>query len=137
MPSYPPPPFPQTPLPPPPMMPGRAVRPTMDLVAPFEPPASILPFLSRRSSAFTCHPTGSSSSPEMHNATQVTHMYHEQQLSALCGVHALNNLMQGPFFGAGDLGEIAARLDLLERELLDAATASYDDVSNHVDPATG
>ena len=37
-------------------------------------------------------------------------VYHEKQLSALCGVHALNNLLQGPYFGAGDLAELGARL---------------------------
>ena len=42
-------------------------------------------------------------------------LYHEQQLSALCGVHALNNLMQGPVCGAGDLAQIAHRLDEAER----------------------
>lgn len=37
-------------------------------------------------------------------------VYHEKQLSALCGVHALNNLLQGPYFGAGDLAELGASL---------------------------
>jgi hypothetical protein len=34
-------------------------------------------------------------------------MFHptEKQTAALCGVHALNNLIQGPFFSAVGLGE--------------------------------
>ena len=42
-------------------------------------------------------------------------LYHEQQLASLCGVHALNNLLQGPAFGAGDLASIAHELDAAER----------------------
>ena len=45
-------------------------------------------------------------------------LYHEKQELALCGVHALNNLMQGPAFGAGDLASIALKLDDAERALL-------------------
>jgi ataxin-3 len=44
-------------------------------------------------------------------------IYHEQQESALCGQHCLNNLLQGPHFTAVDLGEIAAALDNEERRL--------------------
>mmetsp|Transcript_51232 Transcript_51232/g.81392 ORF Transcript_51232/g.81392 Transcript_51232/m.81392 type:complete len:525 (+) Transcript_51232:36-1610(+) len=47
-----------------------------------------------------------------------THIYHERQLGALCGVHCVNNLLQGPRFGPGDLAEIAVRLDKKERRLL-------------------
>lgn len=46
------------------------------------------------------------------------HVYHERQLGALCGVHCVNNLLQGPRFGPGDLAEIAIRLDEKERRLL-------------------
>ena len=45
-------------------------------------------------------------------------LYHEKQLSALCGVHALNNLLQGPYFAPGDLADIARGLDQKERDLL-------------------
>lgn len=45
-------------------------------------------------------------------------IYHERQESALCGVHCLNNLFQGPMFGASDLSEIALELDAQEREYM-------------------
>jgi len=47
-----------------------------------------------------------------------TYIYHERQLGALCGVHCVNNLLQGPRFGPGDLAEIGVRLDKKERRLL-------------------
>ncbi|EDQ91092.1 uncharacterized protein MONBRDRAFT_24015 [Monosiga brevicollis MX1] len=42
-------------------------------------------------------------------------VYHERQESALCAQHALNSLLQGSFFSASDLGEIACQLDEEER----------------------
>ena len=51
-------------------------------------------------------------------------LYHEKQDLALCGVHALNNLLQGPAFGAGDLAAIALKLDEAERALLTDDTAA-------------
>jgi len=48
-------------------------------------------------------------------------IYHERQRDQLCGVHALNSLLQGPFFSAPDLAAIAAELDAEEQSLLDAA----------------
>ena len=45
-------------------------------------------------------------------------IYHEKQLSALCGVHALNNLLQGPYYGAGDLADVARAIDARELALL-------------------
>jgi len=47
-----------------------------------------------------------------------TYIYHERQLGALCGVHCVNNLLQGPRFGPGDLAEIGVRLDKKEQRLL-------------------
>ena len=44
-------------------------------------------------------------------------IYHEKQESKLCGQHCLNNLMQGSYFQAGDLADIAAQLDESERQL--------------------
>ncbi|KAJ3575102.1 hypothetical protein NP233_g1338 [Leucocoprinus birnbaumii] len=43
-------------------------------------------------------------------------IYHEkqQQGSMLCAQHALNSLLQGPYFTAPDLSEIARKLDRLE-----------------------
>jgi len=66
-------------------------------------------------------------------------MYHEKQLASLCGAHALNNLLQGPHFGAGDLAELAHRLDDDERALL-SRTGLQDArrvESNRVDQLTG
>ena len=39
------------------------------------------------------------------------YIYHEKQAAALCGVHCLNALLQGPIFTAADLAAIAAELD--------------------------
>jgi len=55
-------------------------------------------------------------------------LYFEPQQSALCGVHALNTLLQGPFFSETGLAEIALTLDAREREVMSAAgthTAEY------------
>ncbi len=45
-------------------------------------------------------------------------VYHEKQSAALCGVHAINSLLQGPFFDAGRFSEIAQQLDAQERALM-------------------
>ena len=45
-------------------------------------------------------------------------LYHEKQVSLLCGQHALNSLLQGPYFTAGDLTAIAVELDERERNLM-------------------
>lgn len=45
-------------------------------------------------------------------------LYHEKQVSLLCGVHALNTLLQGPYFSAPDLGAIAQEFDARERALM-------------------
>lgn len=45
-------------------------------------------------------------------------LYFERQQDQLCGVHALNALLQGPFFTAVDLSGIACELDDLERSLI-------------------
>ena len=61
-------------------------------------------------------------------------LYHEKQLSAMCGVHALNNLLQGPYFGAGDLAEVAHHLDAEEHALLGGPSGL---ASHRVDLLTG
>lgn len=38
--------------------------------------------------------------------------------AGLCGVHCLNNLLQGPYFGAAELMEIALELDSREKALM-------------------
>lgn len=44
--------------------------------------------------------------------------FEKQSNDRLCGVHCLNNLLQGPFFDAVDLSEIALRLDEIESSLI-------------------
>lgn len=48
-----------------------------------------------------------------------TWLYHEKQVAALCGVHCLNTLLQGPYFTELDLAEIAHQLDALERQVME------------------
>lgn len=36
-------------------------------------------------------------------------VYHEKQVAALCGVHALNTLLQGPFFSEIELAQVRRR----------------------------
>eukprot|EP00927_Polykrikos_kofoidii_P061324 TRINITY_DN56168_c0_g1_i1.p1 TRINITY_DN56168_c0_g1~~TRINITY_DN56168_c0_g1_i1.p1 ORF type:complete len:474 (-),score=77.47 TRINITY_DN56168_c0_g1_i1:748-2169(-) len=62
-------------------------------------------------------PVGSRDDPGGATANML-HIYHERQLGKLCGVHCVNNLLQSPRFGPGDLAEIAIRLDKKERRLL-------------------
>ena len=57
-------------------------------------------------------------------------IYHEKQESKLCGQHCLNNLLQGSYFTAPDLADIAQSLDESERRLLDGA---FTGVSQNVD----
>jgi ataxin-3 len=33
-------------------------------------------------------------------------LYHEKQVAALCGVHAINTLLQGPVFSEIDLAQV-------------------------------
>lgn len=40
------------------------------------------------------------------------------QEAALCGVHCVNSLLQGPFFNEWDLAKIAQDFDDLERSLM-------------------
>lgn len=64
-----------------------------------------------------------------HNKQQseiTTFIYHERQDSLLCGQHCINNLLQGPYFNAVDLSDIAIELDSIENSLIE----SYDDNNN-------
>lgn len=45
-------------------------------------------------------------------------LYHEKQEAGLCGVHTLNNLLQGPFFSEVDLMQIAQDLDAEEKRVM-------------------
>ncbi len=48
----------------------------------------------------------------------MTLLYHEKQVAALCGVHCINTLLQGPYFNEIDLAQIAHQLDELERAVM-------------------
>ena len=47
-----------------------------------------------------------------------THVYWEPQESGFCGVHCLNNLLQGAYFSEIDLAGIGLELDETERRLM-------------------
>lgn len=51
-------------------------------------------------------------------------IYWERQAEALCGVHALNALLQFPAFTPGDLGDIGVEIDREERALLEEVAAN-------------
>ncbi|KAG0229676.1 Josephin-domain-containing protein [Mortierella sp. GBAus27b] len=48
----------------------------------------------------------------------VSHIFHEQQEGNLCAQHCLNALLQGPYFTAIDLAELARQLDQKEQDAL-------------------
>eukprot|EP01129_Flabellula_baltica_P001241 TRINITY_DN11137_c0_g1_i1.p1 TRINITY_DN11137_c0_g1~~TRINITY_DN11137_c0_g1_i1.p1 ORF type:complete len:330 (-),score=61.39 TRINITY_DN11137_c0_g1_i1:71-1060(-) len=48
----------------------------------------------------------------------MTYLYHEKQDAALCGLHTLNNLLQGHFISEVDLMQIALQLDERERQVM-------------------
>jgi ataxin-3 len=48
-------------------------------------------------------------------------VYHESQQSGFCGLHSLNNLLQGSYFNVVDLSNIALQIDKEEQELLHEA----------------
>jgi len=51
-------------------------------------------------------------------ADQPPLLYHEKQVAALCGQHALNTLLQGPYFTEVDLSQIAHELDAMEQSFM-------------------
>ena len=51
-------------------------------------------------------------------AQSPTLIYHEKQVSLMCGQHCLNNACQGPYFDVELLSNIAQELDNRERELM-------------------
>lgn len=48
-------------------------------------------------------------------------IYHEKQIGAMCAVHCVNNMLQGPLFTYNDFGSVAQELDRKERALLGGA----------------
>lgn len=54
-------------------------------------------------------------------------LYHEKQTAALCGMHAVNTLLQGPCLGEWDLAEIGHAFDERERQVMLEAGVESDD----------
>ncbi|CAD5114246.1 DgyrCDS3387 [Dimorphilus gyrociliatus] len=51
-------------------------------------------------------------------------IFHEKQEGSLCGQHCLNNLLQGAYFSAVDLADLASQLDETERSHLGSNSSS-------------
>jgi len=69
-------------------------------------------------------------------------IYWEEQYAGLCGIHAINNLLQAPYFAEGDLAQIAKDLHDEERKLMAQSGTDTRDFLNfmakdsyHVDEA--
>ncbi|KAF6259414.1 ataxin-3 [Scenedesmus sp. NREL 46B-D3] len=60
-------------------------------------------------------------------------LYHEKQVAALCGVHCINTLLQGPYFNELDLAQIGHELDQLERQMLDSEAQAAAGPSSNLD----
>ncbi|KAG0264255.1 Ataxin-3 [Actinomortierella ambigua] len=54
----------------------------------------------------------------------VPYIFHEQQEGNLCAQHCLNALLQGPYFTAIELADLARQLDQRERDALEGWTPS-------------
>mmetsp|Transcript_76431 Transcript_76431/g.224263 ORF Transcript_76431/g.224263 Transcript_76431/m.224263 type:complete len:603 (-) Transcript_76431:102-1910(-) len=52
-------------------------------------------------------------------------IYHEKQVGALCGLHSVNNILQGPHYTVQDLRAVAQELDRREREITDGQGLDY------------
>ncbi|KAI9362082.1 ataxin-3-like protein [Zopfochytrium polystomum] len=63
----------------------------------------------------------------------LTYVFHERQEGMLCAQHALNNLLQGPYFTAVDLSTIAQQLDEDELNQLDPQDQAPRESSNYDD----
>ena len=48
--------------------------------------------------------------------------FEKQKNDRLCGLHALNSLIQGPYFDVGQLTEIGLRLNEMERQIMGSQT---------------
>lgn len=46
--------------------------------------------------------------------------FEKQKNDRLCGLHALNSLLQGPYFDVGQLSEIGLGLNEMERQIMDS-----------------
>ncbi|KAF9273183.1 Ataxin-3 [Mortierella alpina] len=64
----------------------------------------------------------------------VPYIFHEQQEGNLCAQHCLNALLQGPYFTAIDLAELARQLDQKEQDALgNFGSGSGDTKSQNMD----
>lgn len=63
--------------------------------------------------------------------TNVKNFYFERQVSNLCGLHALNNLLQASVFSKEDLDKIAHELDMKERSLNNVRDRNGDRSGNY------
>lgn len=59
------------------------------------------------------------------------YIFHETQDGLLCAQHCLNSLLQGDYYTALDLANIAMELDTMERDYMNPTTShessNYDD----------
>jgi hypothetical protein len=54
------------------------------------------------------------------------------QQAALCGVHCLNTLLQGPYFSEVDLGQISQDLDAEEQKMMAEGGLDGDDYKKFI-----
>jgi hypothetical protein len=78
--------------------------------------------------AFVLEPAASAARTVGALDMEQTLLYHEKQIAALCGVHCLNTLLQGPYFSEIELAQIGRELDVLEHQFMQEGgmhTAEY------------
>ena len=64
---------------------------------------------------------------ERRESMEALAIYHEKQVSQMCGVHCLNTLLQANAFNEVDLAQIAQELDRRERALMAEAGLDNED----------
>jgi ataxin-3 len=67
----------------------------------------------------------------------MTYLYHEKQDSALCAVHSLNNLLQGHYYSAVELMNIAQELDAKEQVLMQELGNDTQDFRKYMSEESG
>lgn len=76
-------------------------------------------------SDFASAPDGDGASGEQLPPHGPGGIYHEKQVAAMCAVHCVNNMLQGPMFEYGDFGRVAQELDAAERRLTGGSGLDY------------
>ncbi|KAK9819403.1 hypothetical protein WJX81_007388 [Elliptochloris bilobata] len=79
----------------------------------------------------------SQSWPNAWGPSTPTHLYFENQVASLCGLHCLNTLLQGPCFDEFDLAQIAHKLDTAERALMLRSGADSEDYQRFLREESG